>query len=133
MAQPPLAGHVEYLGYLRDDERQRVYAGARVLVLPSHEEGFGMPVLEAMSLGVPVIASGRGALPELVGDAGLLIDPRDTESIVGALDRLLVEVGLAETLGRRGMARSARFRWQHTADAFRAAFQEAVEACRLHA
>lgn len=126
IARPPLVGHVEYRGYVSDDDRQRVYAGARVLVLPSFEEGFGMPALEAMSLGLPVIATSRGALPELVGEAGLLIVPEDAESIVAALDRLLTEDGLAQTLARHGLERSRRFQWRHTAMAIHGAFQEAM-------
>src|SRR5690606_11581889 len=68
---PPLLGHVEYVGYVPDAQRRAIYAGARLLVLPSFHEGFGLPALEAMALGVPVVASTAGALPEVVGDAGL--------------------------------------------------------------
>jgi glycosyltransferase involved in cell wall biosynthesis len=119
---------VEYLGYVSEHDRQRVYAGARLLVLPSFEEGFGMPALEAMSLGIPVIATRCGALPELVGDeAGVLIDPTEPESIVAALDRVLGDDSMAEVIGRRGLERSRRFRWQHTADAVHDAFREAIE------
>ncbi len=120
--RPPLAGRVELLGYIEDRDRQRIYAGARVLVLPSFEEGFGMPALEAMSLGIPVVASNRAALPELVADAGVLIDPENVESIVAALDRVLSDSEFAESLGRRGLARSRRYQWRDTADAVRGAF-----------
>ena len=124
---PPLAGHVEYLGYVSEHDRQRVYADARLLVLPSYEEGFGMPALEAMSLGIPVIATSRGALPELVGDAGILIVPEDAESIVAARDRVLSDDSFAETIGRRGLERSRQFQWRHTAQAIHEAFQEAAD------
>jgi glycosyltransferase involved in cell wall biosynthesis len=127
IARPPLVGHVEYRGYIGEHDRQRVYADARLLVLPSFEEGFGMPALEAMSLGIPVIATSRGALPELVGDAAVLIDPEDPESIVAALDRVLSENSLAETMGRRGLERSRRFQWEHTAEAIHEAFREAID------
>ena len=73
--EPPLAGHVEHLGYVDEAERRRSTSGASMLVLPSLDEGFGLPVLEAMTLGVPVVAANRGALPEVAGDAGLLVDP----------------------------------------------------------
>ena len=106
IARPPLAGHVDHLGYVRDGDRQRVYAGARVLVMPSHEEGFGMPALEAMSLGIPVIASRRGNLPDLVGDAGMLVEPDDVESIDAALDRVLRDDHAAEAAGEASIARS---------------------------
>lgn len=127
IARPPLVGHVEYLGYVSDLDRQRVYTDARLLVLPSYDEGFGMPALEAMSLGVPVIATTRGALPELVGDAGVLIVPEDTESIVAALDRVLSDDSFAEVLSARGLERSRRFQWRHTADTVHEAFQEAAD------
>ena len=127
IACPPLVGHVEYLGYVSEHDRQRVYAGARLLVLPSYEEGFGMPVLEAMSLGIPVIATSRGALPELVGDAGVFIVPEDAESIVAALDRVLSDDSFAETISRLGLERSRRFQWQHTAQAIHEAFREAID------
>lgn len=131
IARPPLRGHVEYRGYVPQEERQRMYAGARVLVLPSLEEGFGMPALEAMSLGIPVVVSDRGALPALVGDAGLLVDPEDVESIVAALDRVLGDDSTAQTMSRRGLARSSGFQWTNTAAALRDAFQLAIDARRL--
>jgi glycosyltransferase involved in cell wall biosynthesis len=126
IGRAPLAGHVEHIGYVREHDRQRVYSGARLLVLPSHEEGFGMPALEAMSLGIPVVAAGRGALPEVVGDAGLLVAPDDVESIVDAVDRMLSDDGVAEAMGRRGLERARHFQWTHTAEAFHDAFAEAI-------
>jgi glycosyltransferase involved in cell wall biosynthesis len=127
MTRPPLAGHVEHLGYITERDRQRVYAGARLLVVPSYEEGFGMPALEAMSLGIPVIASDRGALPELLGDAGVFIDPDDAESLAAALDRVLTDADLAAAMSVRGRERSRGFLWTDTAKAVRQAFHEAIE------
>jgi glycosyltransferase involved in cell wall biosynthesis len=128
VSRPPLAGHVEHIGYVAEDDRQRIYSGARILVLPSFNEGFGMPVLEAMTLGIPVIASDRGALPELVGDAGLLVSPDAEESLVSALERLLTDDRLAETLAQRGRARAREFDWHRTARAVHQAFEEAIDA-----
>lgn len=125
-SREPLAGRVERLGYVPDAERQRLYEGARVLVLPSFEEGFGMPVLEAMSLGIPVIVSARGALPELVGDAGLLTDPADPASLAEALDRVVADDTLAERLAMRGQSRAAVFSWRETAASLRRAFDAAL-------
>jgi glycosyltransferase involved in cell wall biosynthesis len=124
--RPPLSGHVEYIGYVREEDRQRVYAGARVVVLPSHEEGFGMPVLEAMSLGIPVIVSRRGNLPDLVGDAGVIVEPDEVESIVTAMDRVLGDDGFATMLGTRARERALQFDWQRTAHAVRQVFEDAV-------
>jgi glycosyltransferase involved in cell wall biosynthesis len=86
-----------------------------------------MPALEAMSLGIPVVAADRGALPELVGDAGMLVDPRDPEAIAAALERVISDDRLAENLARRGLERSRRFEWSRTAAAMRDAFARAVE------
>lgn len=126
IARAPLAGHVERLGYVPDGERQRLYLGARVLVLPSFEEGFGMPVLEAMSLGVPVVASARGALPNLVGDAGVLVDPTDPASMADALRRVLTDDPFAEDLAGRGLAQAAGYSWSHTSALVRGAFEGAL-------
>ena len=81
------------LGYVSDDERQRLYREASMLVMPSLDEGFGMPALEAMTIGVPVVAAERGALPEVVGDAGLLVDPDDPAALAAAMQRLLGRSG----------------------------------------
>ena len=75
---PPLAGHVRHLGYVRNEDRERVFAGARVLVMPSLDEGFGLPALEAMSAGIPVVASNRGSLPEVVGTRRAAVRPHRT-------------------------------------------------------
>jgi len=123
---PPLRGHVEYLGYVADADRQGIYSGARVLVLPSFEEGFGMVALEAMSLGIPVIASAVGALPDLVQDAGLLIEPSDPGSIARALTRILRDEALANTLSARGVARASTFSWERTATLVRETFRAAI-------
>ncbi|MGC4085247.1 MAG: glycosyltransferase [Vicinamibacterales bacterium] len=77
IARPPLARAVRHIGYVRPDDRNALYAGARLLVQPSFEEGFGLPVLEAMSIGVPVVAADAGALPEVGGDAVMLTPATD--------------------------------------------------------
>ena len=124
--RPPLVGRVDHLGYVSDAERQSVYEGARALVLPSFDEGFGMPALEAMSLGIPVVASDRGALPELVGDAGILIDPTSEADLAEACRQVLTDDGLAQDLADRGRSRAATFSWRRTAQTVRQAFAEAV-------
>ena len=85
IARPPLAGIVRHVGYVDPARRRELYEGARLLVQPSFDEGFGLPVLEAMTLGVPVVAANRGALPEVLGDAGLLVDPDDPDQIAAAI------------------------------------------------
>jgi glycosyltransferase involved in cell wall biosynthesis len=127
---PPLADHVDYLGYVASERRQALFAGARVFVLPSFEEGFGLPALEAMAAGVPVVASSRGALPEVVGDAGIMIDPDDTTALAVALERIIGDARLRAQLSSRGRQQAAGFSWARTAADIRRAYQEALLARR---
>ena len=119
---PPLAGRVEYVGYIPDATRRDVYAGARLLVLPSWHEGFGLPALEAMALGVPVVASNRGALPEVVGDAGLLVAPDDARGLAAAIEKVLLEPHQAAAMSARGLRQAAGFTWDAAATQLRDAF-----------
>jgi glycosyltransferase involved in cell wall biosynthesis len=125
---PPLVGHVERLGYVAEEDRQRIYAGARALVLPSFDEGFGMVALEAMSLGIPVIASAVGALPALLDGAGILVDPLDPASIALALTRVVADDALAARLGEQGRARARKFSWDRAAAILRETFRAAIDA-----
>jgi glycosyltransferase involved in cell wall biosynthesis len=104
-----------------------VIEGARVLLLPSFDEGFGLTALEAMTLGVAVVASDRGALPELLDGAGLLVDPDEPEALAAALQRLLDEPGLVRALSERGRQRAAEFSWERTARLTRAVYDAAVD------
>ena len=113
--RPPLRGRVRHIGYVDPDKRRDLYAGARLLVQPSFEEGFGMPVLEAMTLGVPVVAANRGALPEVVGDAGLLVDPERPADLADAMHRMLTDESLADASRVRGRDRARAFDWDQTA------------------
>ena len=128
--RPPLAGHVEYRGYVPTEEREALFKGAQAFVLPSFEEGFGIPALEAMSAGVPVVVSNRGALPEVVGDAGLFIDPDDVESLAAALERLIGDPILRANCARRGLERAKQFTWGQTARGVRRAYEDALLARR---
>jgi glycosyltransferase involved in cell wall biosynthesis len=132
-ARPPLAGRVKMLGYVDPDHRRALYEGASLLVLPSFDEGFGLTALEAMTLGVPVIASERGALPELVGDAGLLTDPDDPDTITAAIIRVLDDASLAAEMETRGLARAARFDWDQSARLLRDAYATAIRRRRERA
>jgi glycosyltransferase involved in cell wall biosynthesis len=133
IARPPFAGRVSHIGYIHESDRQRIYSGARALILPSFEEGFGMPALEAMSLGVPVIASDRGGLRDLVGDAGRLIDPEDERSLADALAEVSIDLDLARRLSERGRVRSREYSWPSTADAVQRACAETIRARRAAA
>jgi glycosyltransferase involved in cell wall biosynthesis len=126
----PLAGRVEYRGYVRTEDREALFKGAQAFVLPSFDEGFGIPALEAMSAGVPVIVSDRGALPEVVGDAGLLIDPDDAASLPAALERITSDRELRASCARRGLERARQFTWAQTARDVRRAYEDALLARR---
>jgi glycosyltransferase involved in cell wall biosynthesis len=110
---------VEHRGYVAASERERLFAGARVLVMPSLDEGFGLPVLEAMAAGVPVVASNRGSLPEVLGDAGALVDARDPQALAAAILQALEDDVYARTCAERGLERAKSFSWPRTAAAMR--------------
>ena len=127
LTRRPLAGHVRHAGYVDEHELRMLYEQAVLLVLPSLDEGFGIPALEAMTVGVPVVAATRGALPEVVGEAGLLVDPLDVSALVDAIERLLGDDQLRHRLTVAGRARARRFSWRASADALAGAYAQAIE------
>jgi glycosyltransferase involved in cell wall biosynthesis len=126
IARPPLAGRVRHVGYVADADRRALYEGARLLIQPSFEEGFGLTVLEAMSIGVPVIASNRGALPELIDNAGVLIDPGAPDALAAAIQRLLGDEAFAAACAAGGEMRARQYRWADTAERVIHAYEQAV-------
>ena len=110
-----LAGRngVRYLGYLPEEDLPAVMAGATGLVYPSHYEGFGFPVVQAMALGTPVITSPVSSLPEIAGDAALFVNPRIPGEISDAMRQVLCSSSLCETLRARGRKRAEQFRWRY--------------------
>lgn len=110
-----LASRVVFLDKLDEEDLIYLYNGSRVLVQPSYYEGFGLPPLEAMACGTPVICSNRGALPEVVGEAALIVDPDEEGSIARALGRIFSDEGLSSKLREKGLERSKIFTWQKTA------------------
>jgi len=102
-------------GYVREDDLPALYSGALCFVYPSFFEGFGLPPLEAMSCGAPVVAGDRTSLPEVVGDAGLLVDPFDEGALADAVGRLIDDPGLRRELRERGLSRARIFDWRETA------------------
>lgn len=123
----PLAGHVTIAGYVTHEERQRLYREAQMLVLPSLEEGFGLPVLEAMACGLPVVISNRGSLPEVAGDAASPIDPLDADALAIEMERLL-DPDAARVAASNGLVQAARYTWDATAQAARGAYAAAIAA-----
>jgi glycosyltransferase involved in cell wall biosynthesis len=131
IARAPLAGHVTHLGYVPNEEREALYASARLLVMPSLDEGFGLPALEAMSAGIPVIVSSRGSLPEVVADAGTLVDPLDAVALADAIERAVSDDEWAPRAAQAGLARARHFAWADSAATLRRAYSDAV--ARRHA
>ncbi|MEK7403712.1 MAG: glycosyltransferase family 1 protein [Acidobacteriota bacterium] len=111
------AGGVRYLGYVPEPDLPGITAGAAVLAYPSLYEGFGFPVAQAMAAGVAVLTSNVSSLPEVAGDAALLVDPRSVEEIRAALERLLGSPDLRARLGAAGVRRAQSFRWEACARA----------------
>ena len=112
-----LEGRVLFPGYVDDADKAALLSGALAFVFPSLYEGFGFPVLEAQVCGTPVVCSDRSSLPEVAGDAALLVDPMDVEALAAALYRVVTEPGLRATLIERGWANVRRFSWESCAQA----------------
>jgi len=106
---------IRWLGPVPEADLPALYTGAIPFIFPSLYEGFGLPVLEAMACGTPVICSNTSSLPEVAGDAALLVDPRDVEALAATIKRALTDKNLQEEMRSKGLAQAARFSWQHTA------------------
>ncbi len=126
IGRPPLQRHVRHLGYVAPADRYGLYAGAMLLVQPSFEEGFGLPVLEAMTVGVPVVAAATGALPEVTGGAALLVSPRDPSQLATAIEQMIENVSLRRGCIARGLDRAATYSWSRTADTTLEAYAKAI-------
>ncbi len=118
---------IRFLGYVPPDDLPFLYAGAAAFVYPSLYEGFGLPPLEAMASGVPVLVANRSALPEVVGDAGVFIDPVDPPGTAAALRSILEDPQRRAQLGERGAARAGAFTWQRCAQATLLAYADALQ------
>jgi glycosyltransferase involved in cell wall biosynthesis len=103
-----LGDRVVLSGYIPTEDLPALYTAARLFVFPSFYEGFGLPPLEAMACGTPVVCSSAASLPEIVGDAAITVDPEDTKSLAAAMDRVLADDGLAEELVRRGLKQAKK-------------------------
>jgi glycosyltransferase involved in cell wall biosynthesis len=124
---PPEARPI-FTGYVAEADVPAVVGSASMFLFPSLYEGFGLPILEAMACGVPVVTSDRGAMREVAGSAALLADPLDPEAIAAQMARLVEEPGLAERLAALGRERAALFRWETTARETLAVYREAAGA-----
>ncbi|MPZ18061.1 MAG: glycosyltransferase [Luteitalea sp.] len=116
--------HVRFLGFVPDSTLAVLYRLAGVFVFPSLYEGFGLPPLEAMASGTPVVTSNVSSLPEVVGDAALLIDPHDTQAIADAIRRVLTDCELRHELRARGLARARIYSWERSVRRVREIYDE---------
>jgi glycosyltransferase involved in cell wall biosynthesis len=118
--------HVRFFGFVPDQTLAVLYRLAALFVFPSLYEGFGLPPLEAMASGTPVITSNVSSLPEVVGDAALLIDPYEPDAIAAAIERLLTDARLREDLRARGLKRAREFSWDQSVQRIRAIYYEVL-------
>jgi glycosyltransferase involved in cell wall biosynthesis len=126
VAMHGVADRVRFLDYLPDDELVALYQAAAAVAVPSLYEGFGIPVLEAMASGTPVVCSTGGSLPEIAGDAALLVDPEDVDGLASALVQLVTDEGSRSSLRERGLRRASGFTWDAAARAHVAVYHEAA-------
>jgi glycosyltransferase involved in cell wall biosynthesis len=127
VARQGLTDRVHFLGFVADADLPALYSAASLFVYPSLYEGFGLPALEAMACGAPVVVSNQSALPEVVGEAGLLIDPRDVAAMAAAMARVVAEPELHRCLAQAGQLRAAGFTWSDMAARLLALYQQMVE------
>jgi glycosyltransferase involved in cell wall biosynthesis len=123
---PPLSAHVHFTDYVSDADLVELLNAAKAMVFPSLWEGFGLPAVEAMSCGVPVLASNRSSLPEVVGDAGLFFDPEDTDDIAGTIMKFLGDKTLQSKLCARAKERAKRFTWAKAAELAEDCFRRTI-------
>ena len=124
MHRHKLHKHVRFLGYLPDDTLAVLYRLAAVFVFPSLYEGFGLPPLEAMASGTPVVTSNVSSLPEVTGDAAVLVDPYDVDSIVDGMRRVLTIRGWQRSCDIKGLKRAREFSWERSVDKTQRVYRE---------
>jgi glycosyltransferase involved in cell wall biosynthesis len=117
-------GRIRITGYVSEDVLADLYSRAAIFAFPSLDEGFGIPVLEAMAHGIPVLTSNRSALPEVAGESALLVNPESTEEIRDALLRLMHDSGLRTLLAGKGRLRAQCFTWERAAHATYGAYSD---------
>lgn len=122
-----IEGNVLFTGYMEADEVPKIMCGAVAFVFPSIYEGFGIPPLEAMACGTPVITSNLSSLPEVVGDAGILVDPTSVDEICCAMKRIVTDEGLRHDLIEKGLARAQRYTWKNSAEILYSLYKRLLE------
>ncbi|MBP6015871.1 MAG: glycosyltransferase family 4 protein [Candidatus Promineofilum sp.] len=115
IARAGLSKYVRWIGYVDEADKPLLYRGAEVFVFPSRREGFGLPPLEAMACGTPVVAADSGSMPEIIGPAAFAVDPDDVRGMAGAIIAIIMQEQLAADLRRQGPQQAAKFTWEQTA------------------
>lgn len=115
IARAGLSKYVRWIGYVDEEDKPLLYRRAEVFAFPSRREGFGLPPLEAMACGTPVVAADSGSLPEIIGPAGFAVDPDDVRGMAGAIIAVIMQEQLAADLRRQGPQQAAKFTWEQTA------------------
>lgn len=127
IAASPRRADIQVLGYVSAQALETLYGRAAIFAFPSLDEGFGIPAIEAMAWGVPVVTSNRSALPEVTGDAAFHVDPEDVEELRFTLRTLIEQPGLRETMVQRGLAHAAQFTWDRAVDQTWTAYHELLD------
>ncbi len=117
-----MSDYVHFIGFADDADLPALYSGALTTAVPSLYEGFGIPVLESMACGTPVVTSNISSLPEVAGNAALTVDPTDLDAIVAALQQVIDDDSLRTSLRARGLARAAEFTWDRSAQQLQAVY-----------
>jgi glycosyltransferase involved in cell wall biosynthesis len=126
LERSPVRHAVRFPGYVPDADLPACYGGAQALVLPSLYEGFGLPVLEAMACGTPVVCADRASLPEIAGEAAVLADPEDEQALAAAMARVIEDLPRRRQMQALGLERARRFSWQATAQATLAIYEQVM-------
>jgi len=116
LASLGITGRVTFIGYASESDLAHYYSSALLLAYPSLYEGFGLPPLEAMACGCPVVTSNTSSLPEVVGEAGIMVDPHDTDSLTQAMRQVLIDSELRDNMIRKGLEQSKKFSWEKAAE-----------------
>jgi glycosyltransferase involved in cell wall biosynthesis len=125
-----LEENVHFVGHVPENDLPAIIKGADLLVYPSLYEGFGLPPLEAMACGTPVVASNTSSLPEVVGDAGVLVEPEDVASIAAGIALVLNDAKLRTQLSARGLIRAQEFTWERAAWATLEVYSQVLQEAR---
>jgi glycosyltransferase involved in cell wall biosynthesis len=124
--QTGMSDAVDFLDFVPDDDLAALFSACEAFVFPSLYEGFGLPPLEAMASGAPVICSNTSSLPEVVGDAALLINPRDVGEIANAIERVITDSALRDELRTKGLAQAKKFSWERAARETLAVYERVI-------